>query len=193
MSSGPRKSLHARSLSKRKQINYGFGVELTAHPRATVIVDIVGRRQLHGGKFILHCTASDENGTSETLVGLPEGLDIVSFAPGVKWNVAGNVLLTANVLASLANQGLQDPSRPRRRVRVGVLISTNQPRAAIAGHRLGAPDSGGDGLLCQPRGRIQAGGVGCPGEKDAPRPKRHVVHYAVGGGIRSSGSVAICA
>ena len=29
------------------------------------------------------------------------------FAPEIKWNVAGNVLLTGNVLASIANKGLR--------------------------------------------------------------------------------------
>jgi hypothetical protein len=40
----------------------------------------------------------------DALVALNESLDVVSFAPGVKWNVGGRVLLSANVLASLTNK-----------------------------------------------------------------------------------------
>ena len=50
---------------------------------------------------------SDELVSSDALVTLPEGLNIVSFARGSNGTSPVNVLLTANVLASLADQGLR--------------------------------------------------------------------------------------
>jgi hypothetical protein len=90
----------------RNQVDYGFGVELQVHPQATILFDVVGRRLLHGG-VLGYEAVSSPGSTLETLVDLPKGLDVVSFAPGVKWNVAGRVLVTANTLLSLANQGLR--------------------------------------------------------------------------------------
>ena len=87
----------------KDQVNYGVGLEIKANPRATVLIDVVGRRELHGGKMGY---VRQEEGF-DALVALNESLDVVSFAPGVKWNVGGRVLLSANVLASLANQGLR--------------------------------------------------------------------------------------
>ena len=90
----------------KNQINYALGLEIQAHPRATVSLDVIGRRQLHGGQ-IGYRTLALGPASIDVLVPLPEGLNVVSFAPGIKWNIAGNVLVTGNLLASLANQGLR--------------------------------------------------------------------------------------
>ena len=90
----------------KNQINYAFGVEFQAHPRATAIVDVIGRRQLHGGQSGYQTVALGP-GSIDLLVALPEGLNVVSLAPGIKWNVGGSVLVTGNLLASLINNGLK--------------------------------------------------------------------------------------
>jgi hypothetical protein len=90
----------------RNQVEYGFGVELQVHPRATILLDVVGRRLLHGGA-VGYEADSFLGITSQALGALPKALDVVSCAPGVKWNVAGKVLVTANTLLSLANRGLR--------------------------------------------------------------------------------------
>jgi outer membrane putative beta-barrel porin/alpha-amylase len=90
----------------KNQVNYAFGVEFQAHPRATATVDVIGRRQLHGGQ-IGYQTVAIGPGSIDLLVALPEGLNVVSLAPGIKWNVAGNVLVTGNLLTSLINNGLK--------------------------------------------------------------------------------------
>jgi hypothetical protein len=90
----------------KNQITYAFGVEIEAHPRATVTVDVVGRRQLEGGQ-IGYQTVGVGPGTLDLLLPLHKALDVVSLAPGVKWNVAGNVLIAGNILTSLLNSGVK--------------------------------------------------------------------------------------
>ena len=96
----------ANAVSARNQISYTAGLEVVAHPRATVIFDLVGRRQLGGGT-LAYGTEPLGPFVADYLRALPEAVDVVSFAPGVKWNVGGNVLMSAHVLASVANAGLR--------------------------------------------------------------------------------------
>jgi hypothetical protein len=91
----------------KDQINYAVGVELEAHPKATVVLDVVGRRLLHGGDTGYEPLTLVPGVVADVLVDRNRGLDVVSFAPGVKWNVAGNVLLNGSVLLSIANRGVR--------------------------------------------------------------------------------------
>jgi len=91
----------------KNQANYTFGVEVKAHPRATAIVDIVGRRLLNGGQTSYRTDEFAPGVVGGFLGAVPKGFNVISVAPGVKWNVAGNVLLTGNVLASVTNNGLR--------------------------------------------------------------------------------------
>jgi hypothetical protein len=43
---------------------------------------------------------------------VPKGLNVVSLAPGIKWNAGGNVLITGNVLVAVANDGLRANATP---------------------------------------------------------------------------------
>jgi hypothetical protein len=91
----------------KNQFKYAVGVELDTHPRATVVIDIVGKRLLHGGKTGYQ-TFPGPGGTSiDALIGLPESANQLSVVPGVKWNAWRSVLITGNVLASLTNSGLR--------------------------------------------------------------------------------------
>jgi hypothetical protein len=97
----------SRDVFAKNQVRYAFGVEYQVHPRATALLDIVGRRQLHGGQIGYVTLPAPGGGTLDALSGLAQGLNVVSVAPGVKWNVKGNVLITGSVLGSLANNGLR--------------------------------------------------------------------------------------
>src|SRR5689334_1665934 len=96
----------------KDQFKYAFGVEIEAHPRTTIVVDLVGRGVRHGGK-VGYQTFAGAGGTSiYALVGIPEGLQQVSLAPGIKWNAAGSLLFVGNVLFSLSNSGLRANAIP---------------------------------------------------------------------------------
>jgi hypothetical protein len=43
----------------------------------------------------------------EVLSVVPNALDVIAAVPGLKWNVAGNVLVTANFVTAIANTGLR--------------------------------------------------------------------------------------
>ena len=96
----------AGDVRARNQINYNAGLEIIAHSRATVLLDIVGRRQLGGGMLEYRTEALGPY-LADFLRVVPEAVDAVAFAPGIKWNVAANVLLSGNVLASISNRGLR--------------------------------------------------------------------------------------
>jgi hypothetical protein len=44
---------------------------------------------------------------AELLLAAPKSLDVVSLAPGIKWNASGNLLVAGNVLIAVANKGLR--------------------------------------------------------------------------------------
>lgn len=90
----------------KDEVRYAFGVEFEASPRATFVVDLVGRHLRHGGK-VGYQTFTVGTSSIDALVALPEGLQQLSLAPGLKWNVTGSLLVTVNVLASLKNDGLR--------------------------------------------------------------------------------------
>lgn len=94
------------SVFARHQAKYAVGVELEAHPRATIVADIVGRRVLNGGQVDYDHQVSPA-GTADLLIGVPEGVNLVAFAPGVKVNVWRSVLLTGNLLASMTTGGVR--------------------------------------------------------------------------------------
>jgi len=95
-------------VSIRHQFKYAAGLEIDAHPQLTVLVDFVGRQLLGGGKLAYQTfTAPGGTGTVDALVGQAEGISSVWIVPGAKWNVWRRVLLTANLLTCLANDGLR--------------------------------------------------------------------------------------
>ena len=95
----------------RNQLSYGVGLSFQPHPKATINIDVVGRRQLHGGQ-LGYRNFTNDSVSIDLLTPLAQPLDVVSAAPGIKWNVAGNVLVTANMLLSIANRGLRATMTP---------------------------------------------------------------------------------
>ncbi len=96
-----------RDIAAKNQLKYAVGVEFTPHPRVTAAVDVVGRKLFGGGAMGFVTFDTPDIGSAQPFVGLPRGLSVVSLAPGVKWNVGGNVLVTGSILGSLVNEGLR--------------------------------------------------------------------------------------
>jgi hypothetical protein len=94
-------------LSAKDQIVYAFGVEWKSDPRLTANIDVLGRRLVHGMQYAYQTLNVGPAATVDFLGGVGKPFNVVSVAPGIKWNVAGNLLLTGNVLLSVANLGLR--------------------------------------------------------------------------------------
>jgi Putative MetA-pathway of phenol degradation len=99
-------------VSAKNEFKYAFGVEIQAHPRATVVVDVIGRNLMHGGRVVYQSFSGPSGSSIDALVASPHGVQQVLFAPGIKWNVWESVLVTANVLAALSNNGLRADAIP---------------------------------------------------------------------------------
>ena len=97
----------------QNQFKYAVGLEFDLHPRATALLDLVGRRLLHGGSLEYQTFPATDGqghvvaGSIDALVGVSKSVGEVSLAPGIKWNVWRSVLLTGNVLTTLSNSGLR--------------------------------------------------------------------------------------
>ena len=98
-------------VSIRHQLKYAAGLEIDAHPQLTLLVDFVGRQLMGGGK-LAYQPFSVTGGTVDALVGQDQGINSFWMVPGAKWNVWGRLLLTANVLTNLANDGLRAKVTP---------------------------------------------------------------------------------
>jgi hypothetical protein len=92
----------------KDQVKYAAGIEFAPHPLATVVLDVVGRYLRHGGS-VDYQTFTSPGGlsTGDFLVAIPEGLNQLSLAPGIKWNAWGTVLVTGNALVAIDNKGLR--------------------------------------------------------------------------------------
>jgi hypothetical protein len=101
------------------EVNYAGGTEFTPNPRVTLIGDLIGRT-LRGAGTIAAETISLPFGTGAAsstnplsgqpyrqLAWTPGNLNLVLGSAGVKYNPAGNVLLTGNVLFPLTSGGLK--------------------------------------------------------------------------------------
>ena len=98
------------SVVARNQFKYAFGLEWLPHPRASVTLDVVGRRLFGGGRIEFQRFATpggSDLGYVDVLLAQEKGFNVAAFAPGVKYNLWGDVLLTANMLVSLANHGMR--------------------------------------------------------------------------------------
>jgi hypothetical protein len=93
----------------RNQLKYAGGVEVHVTPKLTVLGDVVGRRVFGGGRLGYQSVvfAGPVPISTDLLVARPGGLNVVSAAPGFKWNVGGNALVSAHTLITLVNKGLR--------------------------------------------------------------------------------------
>ncbi len=116
-------------LGASDEFNYTGGVEFVAHPRVTVIGDILGRTLMDAGtveaatRTFQHRTGAGAVGTDPLLTSstnplngqpysqlalTPGNLHLVLGAVGAKVNVAPNLLISGNVLFPFTKGGLRD-------------------------------------------------------------------------------------
>jgi hypothetical protein len=89
-------------------LSYATAVTVVAVPRVTVVGEIAGRRLegLGGLTATLEPHPTLIGVDTIRLIGVEETTDRIVAVAGVKWNVAGTWLLTANVLRPLTDTGL---------------------------------------------------------------------------------------
>ena len=92
------------TVTARHQLQYAAGLELEAAPKCTVLVDFLGGEIFGGGK--LGFQADPGSASTSSLVALPEGLSRMQIVPGVKVNLKAKLLLSANALITLKDDGL---------------------------------------------------------------------------------------
>jgi hypothetical protein len=98
----------------RNQLQYAAGLEYEAAPKVTLILDVLGRHILGGGRVGLQTFDSGfaDVASLQAAVTLSEGIRKITAAPGLKWNLKGNVLLSLNALVPLFDNGLHDRFTP---------------------------------------------------------------------------------
>ena len=96
------------------EINYAMGMEFVAHPRVTIIGDVVGRTLRQAGRLELTSKSFQYQGaTSVQTATFDEfdtragNLNLVLGAVGFKFNPTGALLFSANVLFPLTDAGLR--------------------------------------------------------------------------------------
>jgi len=107
------------SVYAQNQLKYALGVELEANRRVTVVVDLLGRRLMNGGRlgyetFLLQSAVpgGPSLGSFQGLVPIAGGLNEVSIAPSVKWNPWKRALVSVGLLGSLVNDGVRSNVTP---------------------------------------------------------------------------------
>jgi hypothetical protein len=92
------------TVTARHQLQYAAGLELEAAPKCTVLVDFLGSQIFGGGKTAFQLDPGST--TTSSLVALPEGLARMQIVPGVKVNLKAKLVLSANALVTLKDDGL---------------------------------------------------------------------------------------
>jgi hypothetical protein len=102
------------------EFGYRVGTELLTSPRVTLSADVIGRTLLDAGRLEWQDTtfnfmdAANNPGSAvfRELSSTDKSLNLTSLAVGGKFNVAGNLLINANVLFSLTSRGLTSRVTP---------------------------------------------------------------------------------
>jgi hypothetical protein len=108
--------LQASINAGRHGVAYDAGFEWAATDRLTVNGELMGRTLNDGGRLDYRDLAMLPNPFGITSASVatvdPRGLHRISVATGVKWNLSGTALLTANILVPVNDQGLRDHLTP---------------------------------------------------------------------------------
>jgi hypothetical protein len=99
---------------------YRGGAEFEASPRITVVGDFLGRTLINSGRMEFGQTTHNYMNSAGTpgsitlteLQTTDKSLNLTSLAVGGKFNIAGNLLINANVLISLGSRGITAPVTP---------------------------------------------------------------------------------
>lgn len=92
------------TVTARHQLQYAAGLELEAAPKFTLLLDAVGGEVFGAGK--LGFQPDPAATSSSSLVTLPKGLTKVLIVPGMKLNLKSKLVLSANALVTLKDDGL---------------------------------------------------------------------------------------
>jgi hypothetical protein len=99
------------------EVNYALGFDWAAHPRLTFAVDAVGRvlRDVRTIEPVLRTVQfTTETGGPIQTAQVPDlrfgedDANLLLGSAGLRWNVAGNLLVTLNAIFALTDDGLQD-------------------------------------------------------------------------------------
>jgi hypothetical protein len=105
-----------RNILVRNQAHYTAGFELEAAPKVTLNIDLLGRHILGGGRVAREERTPPPNSagvnTFTVATVTTDRIRKLVLAPGVKWNLKGNVLLSLNALIPLKDNGLSDRFTP---------------------------------------------------------------------------------
>jgi hypothetical protein len=95
------------TVTAQNEVQYAAGFEFEAAPKLTLLLDLLGGAVLGGGKVEFASISPTAGVTSsQGLVALPEGVQKVDLAPGLKVNLKAKLLLSLNALVSLHDTGL---------------------------------------------------------------------------------------
>ena len=91
-----------------KELDYGGAVAVVAHPRVTVIGELLGRRLPSGGRIVETVAAHPTLVGVETirLTGVEEATHRAMLVGSVKWNVADTWLISGSIQRHLTSAGL---------------------------------------------------------------------------------------
>jgi len=100
----------------RHQVIVGGGFEFEASPKVTLLTDLLFRKVLGGGRVMVQDVPVPPeltNVNSLTMaVATDKGIQKLTLAPGLKWNMKGSFVFSGNALISLKDNGLHDMFTP---------------------------------------------------------------------------------
>jgi hypothetical protein len=108
------------TVTAQHQVQYAAGFELEAAPKVTLLLDFLGSHILGGGRIGFEPDPILPAGiaSSSSLVALPEGIQKLSLAPGLKANLKAKLLLSVNALIALHDTGLHARVTPMAGINV---------------------------------------------------------------------------
>jgi hypothetical protein len=106
----------ANRIGARHQVQANAGFELEAGPKMTLLLDVVHRQVLGGGRVEVQNVPVPAGfaGVSSLNVAVATDKRIRKFAlvPGLKWNLKGSFVFSGNAIVSLSDTGLHDLFTP---------------------------------------------------------------------------------
>lgn len=110
---------NSQNVTIRHQVQYAGGIEIEAAPKVTLIVDYLGQRIFGGGQVGVVSSTSTSGLATDALALLPDAIDKMYLAPGMKINLKSKMLLSLNALVTMKNNGLHSRVTPF----IGLILS----------------------------------------------------------------------
>lgn len=106
------------TVTMRHQVQYGAGLEFAASPKLTMMIDVLGRHVLGGGRVGFNALTPPDPFIRGSVTSLTyalatnKGIRKLSIVPGLKWNLKGKALLSLSGIATISDNGLHDLFTP---------------------------------------------------------------------------------